>query len=94
MSRPDAVAVFGEELVADALADTEPARADAASVGTLARILGEHARDDLRTVRLVVLAWLSTLEPSVARAVVRSVVGGVRGALADVARDERRGAMH
>lgn len=94
MSRADAERVFGVELVADALADPEPARADAATVAALARVMGEHARDDLGTFRLVVLAWLGTLEPAVARAVVRVVVGGVAGALADVARDDRRARMH
>ena len=92
MSRADAERVFGRTLVADALADLDPERADDATIGAFARLASEHARDDLSTFRLVVGAWLSTLAPSLARAVVRVVVGGVAAELADV---ERRGVrMH
>jgi hypothetical protein len=94
VSRPDAERVFGAALVADALADVAPVPVTGPTFNALVRLFTEHARDDLPTFRLVTLAWLSSLEPAVARAVVRVVVGGVAEALADVERDERRSRMH
>lgn len=94
MSRRNAERVFGADLVAKAFADPAPAPVSTEAFKAFLRLATAHERADLPTFRLATSAFLATLEPSTALAIVRTLAGGVAGSLADVERAEQQSRMH